>query len=221
MELMRTQQILARLYTEAPLRERLFAEPRSVTEELQLTDTELELLMQLPAAQVDLFASSLVRKRAREVSKLLPVTARALGKSFEPLFVAHAQTYRPLGIRKHFDDALAFARFLRQRVRERALMDPWTGDLARYEASSLEAAHSTRRFVLRFFRYPVAQLVTLASRWEHVPSVERQPCVAFWFRPWRRSRLWHLNMRLPILSDGLITLNLNDRRARAGVRQLT
>jgi hypothetical protein len=213
---MRTQEILARLYTEAGLRERFFADPRSVAKELRLTEAELQLLMRLPAAQVDFFARSLTHKRAREVSKLLPVTAQVLGKSFDAIFFRFAETYQPCGIKKHFDDALTFARFLRQRVRERALTPPWIGDLACYEAASLEATHSTRRFVWRFFRYAVAPLVTLATIRYSVPSVLPQPCIAIWFRPGRRSRLRHLTLPLPARSDELVILRLNDQPVGEG-----
>ncbi len=212
MELMRTQKILARIYTEASLREKFFADPQSVAKELRLTEAEAEFLARVPAAQVDDFAKSLTRKRAREAAKLLPVTARALGKSFEPLFLEHAEAYRPKGIRKHFDDALAFAQFLDRCAGESTRTPAWIADLASYEAAALEATHSTCRFVWRYFRYPVAQVFAAAASRDFIRAMERRPGIAIWFRAGRRSRLSHLVLNFPVLSKGLVTLGLNDWR---------
>jgi len=211
MELILTQKILARLYTDAALREQFLADPRSVQEEFGLTGAELHSLTRLPQAQLEYFAASLVRKRAREVSKLLPVTARAMGGAFEPAFHSFAERFRPAGIKKHCDDAVTFAVFLRKWAREGALAPRWLGDLASYEAANLEATHSTRRFTATFLQYAVAETVALAARWNYLPSVEARQAIAVWFRLSRWSGVWHFTLPLPTRAEQLTVLRLNDR----------
>jgi hypothetical protein len=63
MGLAQIQQVLARLYTDAALRERFFADPQRTGAELGLDAGEVHQLAHLSVQQVTFFARSLQRKR--------------------------------------------------------------------------------------------------------------------------------------------------------------
>src|SRR4051812_12929079 len=107
MGLAESQRLLARLYTDGPLRARFAADPSAVAAEFGLSPGEAATLAALPLDQVADFAGSLVRKRRGEVEPLLPLTPRALGPArLADLFRRHARAHVPSGIRKHRDDAV-------------------------------------------------------------------------------------------------------------------
>ncbi|MBW4621023.1 MAG: hypothetical protein KME17_16910 [Cyanosarcina radialis HA8281-LM2] len=112
MELAVIQKSLALFYTDSKLRSRFFANPLQVQEELGLSEQKVLELSTLSPSQVNLFATSLKHKRLGEVRELLPLTAWKLGKKFNSLFWQYAETYMPEGIRKHHNDAIAFATFI-------------------------------------------------------------------------------------------------------------
>jgi len=197
MELKRTQHILARLYTDSELRKRFFAPPSSAAEALGIAENEMLGLAPLSAEQVRVFATSLVRKRAREVSKLLPATVRALGGSFEPAFLSFAEIFKPGGIKKHCDDAVAFAEFLRARVREGGLAPRWLADLVGYEAARIEMAAPGRRYVLRWFRYPVVEILDPIQAGVCGGTPRARPTLGVWVRPFARGRLRHFLVSFP------------------------
>lgn len=166
------QPILAQLYTNAELRSRFFAHPQLVGAQLGLNTTQIQQLSLLSAPQVNLFATSLKRKRLGEVRELLPLTAKALNKDFSKLFWQYAETYNPQGIKKHLLDAIAFASY----IEKIANIEPdWILDLVRYEKAWLEATEPNRRLIVRRFRYAITQS-------EGNFQVLRQPYLAIWFR---------------------------------------
>ncbi len=184
MGLAQTQEVLAQLYTNNDLRERFFANPQNIGAELGLSCDEAEKLAQLSAQEVNIFANSLKWKRLGEVRSQLPRTARALGKNFTALFWRYAQTYVPKGIKKHREDAIAFANFIARVDQEEDIDPPWISDLVRYEKTWLLAYEPTSRLNVSWFRYPVG-----------IPSAEgmkRQPTIAIWFRFSKRSQLRHI-----------------------------
>lgn len=113
------QRVLAQLYTNSTLQEHFLADPQSVGQELGLEAAEIEQIAQLSAQQVTRFAQSLHNKRLGEVYKLLPLSYKVLGKSFTALFRQYAHTYVPSGIKKHRDDAIAFAVFIERIAHEK------------------------------------------------------------------------------------------------------
>jgi hypothetical protein len=183
MGLAQTQQVLAQLYTNTDFRERFFANPEAIGAELGLSCDEAQKLAQLSAKEVNIFANSLKWKRLGEVRELLPRTARALGKNFTALFWRYAQTHVPKGIKKHREDAIAFANFIA--IAEEENPDPpWISDLVRYEKTWLLAYEPTSRLIVCWFRYPVG----IAS----AEGMKRQPTIAIWFRFSKRSQLRHI-----------------------------
>ncbi|MDQ3814114.1 MAG: hypothetical protein M3347_09200 [Armatimonadota bacterium] len=197
MGLAQTQQLLARLYTDTPLRERFFADPRQVGAELGLTSADVQQMLALSEQEVNFFAASLQSKRRNEVGKLLPLTSRALGDRFAALFRHYADAHVPQGLKKHRDDAVEFAAFLSE-VINAPHVAPWIRDLASYEASWLRAEEPTRRWMLRRFRYNVGELVHRTGD-ELAATPCPQPTLALWFRLWPRRSLHHIILRLPRL----------------------
>ena len=113
MGLAEAQRLLARLATDATLRARFAADPEGVAAEFGLSPEEAAHFADLHQGQLDEFARSLIRKRLGEVESLLPLTSRALGPArLAALFRRHAGAHVPRGIKKHRDDAVAFASFL-------------------------------------------------------------------------------------------------------------
>lgn len=169
------QPILAQLYTNAELRSRFFTNPEAVGAELGLNSAQIQQLAQL-SAPVNLFATSLQRKRLGEVRELLPMTAKALNREFTELFWQYAETYIPQGIKKHLLDAIAFANYI-EKVGN--IAPAWILDLVRYEKAWLEANEPSKHLIVRRFRYAVNQS----------EGNLQQPFVAIWFRLSERGKL--------------------------------
>ncbi|MBG1267210.1 hypothetical protein [Nostoc sp. WHI] len=184
MGLAQTQEVLAQLYTNTEFRERFFANPETVGAELELSCDEAQKLAQVSAQEVNVFANSLKWKRLREVREQLPRTARTLGKNFTALFWRYAQTHVPKGIKKHREDAIAFANFIARVTQEENIDPPWISDLVRYEKTWLLAYEPTRRLIVCWFHYPVG----IASS----DTMNRQLTIAIWFRFSKLLQLRHI-----------------------------
>lgn len=197
MGLAETQKALARLYTDARLRERFFADPLGTGEELGLGRDEAQQLAGLSARQVNFFAGSLHAKRLQEVRDLLPLTARALGERAAPLFREYAETNLPGGVRKHRADAAGFADYLAGGGALGGADSLWVADLARYEKARLEAADMPRGLIARRFNFAVDELARDAVRGDLRPPQRRKATLAVWFRLSPGSRLRHTVLRLP------------------------
>jgi hypothetical protein len=155
MALAEVQALLARVFTDEAVRERLFAEPATLATEYGLTSDELSQLEALSVRQVRFAATGLRHKRLNAVSRLLPFTQAALGDRFGPLFMRHAAAYAPSGIRKHRDDALAFATFVERLARWEPFAPPAAPDQLRYEAAWLRTADANPCLIVRRFQHPV------------------------------------------------------------------
>ena len=192
MGLAETQRLLARLYTDAPLRARFAADPAAVAAEFGLVPEEAASLASMPLGPLDDFAASLVRKRRGEVESLLPLASKVLGPArFAELFRRHALGHVPLGIKKHRDDAIAFAESLTRG----GIDPPWLLDLARLEAGSLLAHDpARRRLVLRLGHHPLdlARAATGGG-----PTPKPRPTLIVWFRPWSKGQLRRVVLTRP------------------------
>ena len=116
-----------------------------------------------------MFATSLKRKRLGEVRELLPRSAKALNKDFSKFFWQCAETYNPQGIKKHLDDAIAFATYIEKMNN---IEPEWILDLVKYEKAWLEAAEPNQRLIVRYFLYAIDDNF----------QVLKQPFLAVWFR---------------------------------------
>ena len=182
MGLAELQRTLARIYTDAQLRERFFGDPLKVGREIGLSAEDARLLSQMSAKQVNTFADSLYNKRLLGVGKLLAMTRRVLGERFEAHFRRYVAAHVHGGTPQYLDDARTFAAYLEQRLREERVGSGWTLDLLRYEKARLKAADPNRRLVAAFFRHDISRLVRSVARKEETPSVVKRATVALWVR---------------------------------------
>lgn len=207
------QKLQARLYTDADWRARFFADPRALGADFGLSAEEVDRLAQLSEFQVGRFADSLRHKRRNDVGKLLPLTRRVLGEArFAALWDRHGAAHGPNGGKGLRAGAIAFAIALEPEVRRGEIRSPWMADLLRYEAARLVAADPTRRWTVRYFHHPIADLVRAVHARPGVPPPTK-PTLAIWFRASRAGRLRHLVLSLPSRSRIIGWLGSSHRRA--------
>ena len=197
MDLGKTQHVLARLYTDAAFRERCLADPKAAGEQMGLSCEDAQQLAELSAAQVNFFAESLVRKRLKEVRRLLPRTHRLFGDRFDALFHRYARTSKLRDAKPHQQDALAFAAFLEHAVLPQSPDLRWAVELARYEAAWIEAADLACCWIVRRFRFPVSRLVQEPERQQGASLPAQRPTVAVWLRLTHKGRLRHFLLSFP------------------------
>jgi hypothetical protein len=186
------QRVLAQLYTNTTLRERFLANPQSVGQELGLEVAEIEQIAQLSAQQVTRFAQSLHSKRLGEIYKLLPLSHKVLGKRFATLFRQYAHTYVPSGIKKHRDDAIAFAVFIERIAHEKGIEPEWITEVMRYEKSRLLAWEPTRYLVICRFRYSITKLLQGVTHEDEIPLLVKRPSFVLWWKLRSGGRLWRV-----------------------------
>jgi hypothetical protein len=182
MGLAEVQRTLARIYTDAELRQRFFGDPLKVGREIGLSAEDARILARMSATQVNTFADSLHNKRLLGVGKLLAMTRRTLGDRFDAHFRRYADVPVEGGAPQYLDDAMRFATYLEARLREERVGSGWTLDLLRYEKSRLKAADPKRRVVAAFFRHDISRLVRSVARKEETPAVVKRATVALWVR---------------------------------------
>ena len=168
MGLAEVQKALARLSIDPALRDRFFADPDATAAELSLAAADVPVLAQIPRGQVEQFADSLRRKRRQQVRRVIPITARALGRQFAALFDRYIDESPPRGSSADIGDAIGFVAAI-ARLADR-LEPEWAIDLARYELAWREAAQAGRVPIVRLFRFPVARLATLPDRGPLAPE---------------------------------------------------
>lgn len=184
MALAQTQALLARLFTDGAARRAYFADPMRFARGAGLSETEAQSLAALDRREVEAFAQTLLGKRALDARKVLPLTARALGKDFDALLFA--AIVGPPSPGRHRADAASLARHLAARSEP----DPsWIADLARYELAFIEATRPGAALLLRTFQHPVAkiarQIVMGAT-----PLAKPRASFGLWLRA-PGGRLWH------------------------------
>jgi hypothetical protein len=109
------QTLLARLYTDEELLSEFLRDRTSFCSRLE--GRARDLIERLDEHQLQFFVASLRRKRCNEVSKLLPMTASAMGAGFFEEFHRYSASVVPTGERKHAADSMAFCEWLLQGLR--------------------------------------------------------------------------------------------------------
>ena len=180
MGLQQIQQVLVRLYTDSEFRESFFADPFSSMVTYNLTANDLEHLKQLSQQHVSSFAESLVQKRLHEVKRLLPLTSKLLAEECKPLFLKFAQQYVPGGIKKHHQDACAFAQWLPSAWSELDL-PPWANEVAQLEVDTLQFSLHQKKLAWRFFTYPIRNVAHGIKTNQPYTSGKR-PTLFIWHR---------------------------------------
>lgn len=193
MSLAQTQSALARLYTDAALRERFFADPVSTAATLGLTTETAEQLARMSAAELTSFAHSLRAKRLNDLGKMLPLTRDALGQRFGELFSHYSAAPAPPGERKIQQDALSFANFLTRALELDGAPATFLLDLVRFEAACLAAAQPSPCLLARRLRHGVPELLEGTMD-------EPRPTLAVWLRLSERGRLRRFAFSFPRIS---------------------
>jgi hypothetical protein len=172
MNLAKIQALLARLYTDAELRERFLLEPEKVCAENDLIGSEVDQIAQILPEELSFFAESLFYKRLREVEKLLPRTKEILSADFEKYFREFSNGFLPAAIKKHLEDALQFSDFLLKQE----LKSVWLKDLIRYEQANLIFNGFGKKFLFRRFNFNIKEISRKSIK------AQRKPSVAVWLR---------------------------------------
>lgn len=113
MSLSEQQQLLAKLYTDPNFRAAFVSDPVREGSALGLTADEIRDISSVAEREISHFADSLVWKRLREVEKKLPQTVSAMGDEFEKEFFRYSPSFNPTGIKKHYEDSVAFCSYLK------------------------------------------------------------------------------------------------------------
>jgi hypothetical protein len=185
MGLAEVQSALARLFTDADLRARFFADPPSVGRTLGLDEAESSGLAGLSPRHVAQFAATLRQKRIDDARKVLPLTSLALGVTFASRLLEAIDGPLPPG--RHRDDARVLADHL---SRSSAIDRPWAADLACYELALREAMTLRAGLIVRRFHYPVGQIAASIYRGEVGSGWKPRGSLGVWLRfPWRRGVL--------------------------------
>jgi hypothetical protein len=190
MGLAEIQGALARMYVDAALRDRFFADPAGVGTELGLDAEEARGLAGVSRRQVEQFAGSLRRKRREQVRRIIPIAARALGHRFGGLFERYVAESVPRGSKADLDDAIGFVDALRRWAD--ADRPPWAVDLARYELAWHQARRAGCRPIVRAFRFPVARLVL--GRVADVAAITPRRTLAIWWRLTPQGQVRHFRI---------------------------
>jgi hypothetical protein len=168
-----TQALLARLFTDAKLRRAFFEDPQGAARSFGFSDGDAATLAALDKREVEEFARCLLGKRALDVRKILPLTAKALGEDFDRLLFEAIDG--PPSPDRHRGDAAALARLLAARKSEPA----WIGDLARFEMAFVSAARPG--IIFRRFGWPINDIARqLLAGAQVVAAPGRR--LGLWFR---------------------------------------
>jgi len=155
MSLQKQQDFLARLFTDEGLRQNFLSEPDTIGAENGLSETEIVDLEAVLPEELGFFADSLFWKRLREVEKILPLSKKVLKEDFTKHFRQFSRAFNPQTIKKHFEDALEFSKFLQNQTLE----PRWVNDLAKFEFSRLTFNSDTKKFVFVKFNHDIREII--------------------------------------------------------------
>lgn len=127
---------LALLLSDAGMRRRFSENADIVINELKLNAQDRRLLQSVSAQQLEIQAQLLIKKRLREVYKIVPLTMKGLGTTVFSVFAQYAVQYWPQSHRRHEQDAARFCAYLKQ------CQHPYN-----------RSEWNRMRFVLRGYRY--------------------------------------------------------------------
>jgi hypothetical protein len=180
MALAQVQAALARLYTDEAERAAFLADPQGAACALGLEADDAATLAAIAPQTLRRFANSLKAKSLLDARKMTPLTARVLDGAFAGHFAAAAAGLGPGAGR--VEQAAALAGRLSGLAGARAIAPDWVGDLARYEAAFVEAAHARRGARLRLFRYPVGAIAGALHGGAEDAEFGPKATVALWAR---------------------------------------
>jgi hypothetical protein len=154
MSLQAQQNFLARIFTDESLRHSFWENPAKIGAENGLSQTDIDQLKEIVAADLNFFADSLFHKRLHEAEKLLPLTKKALNQDFFKLFREFSQKFQPDNIKKHLEDAVEFSKFLQKQS-----VNPISAyDTAKFEQTKHEFFSLEKRIAFCILRHDVFSL---------------------------------------------------------------
>jgi hypothetical protein len=103
---------LARLLTEAPLRDNFRVDAQRTARELSVDADSIDTFCALDPSRLDAQAATLLSKRYHEAFSLLPETCAQLQHNGRDVFMEYAHSHWPEGHRRHLIDAVKFCQFL-------------------------------------------------------------------------------------------------------------
>lgn len=189
MALVHIQSLLARIYTDAPLRQRFLLNPDDVAREYHLEDFEIKQIMTLSKSQVENFAVSLIYKRLGEIRKKLFLTARLLGKKFPRLFFEYAKKSSPRGVKKHLKDTFLFTQYIK-RMADKEEVPPWILEVMQYEVNGMKMFLSPVFLSIAIFRYDIKSLMNSLLRNDKV-QVAKRIRIGVWIKYLSKPRMYH------------------------------
>jgi hypothetical protein len=154
MSLQAQQNFLARIFTDESLRHSFWESPEKIGAENGLSQTDIDQLKEIVAADLNFFANSLFHKRLHEAKKLLPLTKKALNQDFSKLFREFSQKFQPDNIKKHLEDGIEFCKFLQKQS-----VNPISvNDTAKFEQTKHEFFSLEKRIAFCILRHDVFSL---------------------------------------------------------------
>lgn len=180
MSLQKQQDFLARLFTDEGLRQNFFSEPDKIGADNGLSESETADLQAVLPEELGFFADSLFWKRLHEVEKLLPLTKKGLQEDFAKLFREFSQTFNPQTVKKHFEDACEFSKFLQNQ----SLKPLWAKDLVKYEFSRLIFNADTKKFAFAKFDHDIREIIREISQDNSKTQVQfpKKTTFAIWLK---------------------------------------
>ena len=187
MDLSQSQQLMARLFTDASFRKRVLNEPDTIKNDLKLTTDQLDWLQDFARKDGGHFARSLIRKRLGIIVNMLQLTHRVMGRRFGELFHEFAGSRDTQGVNRHLHDAIKFASWLlEQSLHE---FPSWLPVLIRYEQNWLEAQAARGSFIrVSLYRHDISQLRQLPQ--ENSLEYSGRPNLVVWWRWSAKSEPW-------------------------------
>jgi hypothetical protein len=149
MSLLEQQNLMARLYLDETLRRAFLSDPSAVAGPFGLSNEEIAEIALVVPEEIDSFADSLLKKRVREVEKMLPLTRSALQESLGPLFIKYVDAAPGSSEMDRREDALEFCRYLEREETGAAR------DAARFELARIEFYSGKRNFLIRRFDHNI------------------------------------------------------------------
>ncbi len=154
MSLQEQQNFLARIFTDESLRLNFLAEPEKIGGANGLREEDIAWLREIIPDELNFFANSLFHKRLHQVEKLLPLSKKALGKDFATQFQKFSQTFQPITVKKHVEDAIEFCKLLQSQP-----VEPLSAkSTAKFEQTKHEFFSYRKRLAFCFLNYDVFTL---------------------------------------------------------------
>ena len=178
MELVKSQKLMARFFTDAAFRDRVRRKPAIALSELQLSSADLEWFNGFVLGEGQYFADALIRKRLGQINNSLPLTKWGFGGEFNDLFYEYASRSATHGVNRHLNDAISFCKWLRV---SSCNIPKWLLDIVDYEQNWLEAMVSRRGFFkIRFY---TCNIVGFMDSYKSKKSrQQRKPTIVIWWR---------------------------------------